>query len=160
MRLHVTCGAGMVIVKKQVTKRIYQQAQGRKGELDGGTPEVGVFFLVGTELFVEGTSLAEAGTYANCKMHEGDHIQYWDKLLLAGAVPESEYDEHPRGRVVFNFKTEQFTIYADRCILGRKALVAAIKSALRLPNAAKTAPDSHYRCPKCLGTTANSLRSR
>jgi hypothetical protein len=123
-------------------------------------PEVGIFFLVGSKLFVERTSLLEAGTYADCKIHEGDHVQYWEKLLRAGAVPESEYDEHPRGRVVFNVKTGQFVVYTDKCILGRKAIVATIKCELHLPKDTKTAPDSHYRCPKCLrakGPLAESL---
>lgn len=138
-------------------KQPRKSINGRRGRRVEGKPHVGIFFLVGGKLFVERTPLVEAGTYADCKMHEGDHVQYWDKLLRTGAVPESEYEEHPRGRAVFNFKTEQFMIYADKCILGRKALVARIKSALRLPIVAKTAPDPHYRCPRCLETTAASL---
>ena len=127
-----------------------KKTQHKKTMGGAAEPEVGIFFLFGIKLFVERTSLLEAGTYADCKIHEGDHIQYWEKLLRAGAVPESEYDEYPRGRVVSNTKTEQFMIYADKCILGRKATVATIKCELHLPKGTKTAPDSHYRCPRCL----------
>jgi hypothetical protein len=131
----------------------------KKTKSGAAKPEVGIFFLVGSELLVERTALVEAGTYADCKIHEGDHINYWEKLLRARAVPESEYDEHPRGRVVFNIRTGQFMVYADKCILGRKALVATIKSELQLPKDTKTAPDSHYRCPRCLGAKGPSAEA-
>jgi hypothetical protein len=49
-------------------------------------------------------------------------------------------------------------VYADKCVLGRKALVATIKSELHLPKDATTAPDSHYRCPRCLGSERSSGR--
>jgi hypothetical protein len=127
-----------------------KKTQHKKTKSGAAEPEVGIFFLVGGKLFVERTPLVEAGTYADCKIHEGDHIQYWEKLLRSGAVPESEYEEYPRGRVAFNIKTEQFMIYADKCILGRKSIVATIKRELHLPKGTKTVPDSHYRCPKCL----------
>jgi hypothetical protein len=129
-----------------------KKRQHKKNKRGAAEPEVGIFFLVGSKLLVERTSLAEAGTYADCMIHEGDHIHFWEKLLRAGAVPESEYDEHPRGRVVFNLKTEQFLIYADKCILSKKALVAKIKHELHLPKETKTSTDSHYRCPACLQT--------
>jgi hypothetical protein len=79
------------------------------------------------------------------------HIEYWDKLQRVGAVPESEYDEHPRGRVMFNFKTAKFILYADECILSRKGLVRRILSWMNLPlKNTETGTDWHYRCPKCL----------
>lgn len=48
---------------------------------------MGIFFLVGAKVFVERTSLVEAGTYADCNMHEGDHVQYWDKLVRDELFP-------------------------------------------------------------------------
>ncbi len=113
-------------------------------------PYVGIFFLVGGKLVFEATRFSEAGTYAHCKIHEGDHVHYWDKLLRDGAVLNSEYDEYPRGRVVFDTKIAQFTIYADRCILANKRLVAKITRELNLPMNTKIETDPHYRCPKCM----------
>ena len=36
----------------------------------------------------------------------------------------------PRGRVMYNAKTRQFTLLADRCILKKKALISQIKRAI------------------------------
>jgi len=125
-----------------------KNTQPKKGKRKAVEPAVGIFFLVGSKLFFERTPLVEAGVYANCKIHEGDHVQYWDNLLRDRVVPESEYDEHPRGRVVFNTKTGQFVVYADSCILRKAGLIAKVKRELQLPRRTKTATDSHYRCPK------------
>jgi hypothetical protein len=61
-----------------------------------------------------------------------------------------EYEEPPRGRVMYNTKTRQFTLIADRFILKRKDLVAEIKKELGLPRNTKVGGDGHYRCSDCL----------
>lgn len=43
-----------------------------------------------------------------------------------------EYEDAPRGRVVYNWKTRRFTLYADRCILKRKSVVKKIMNAMHL----------------------------
>ena len=61
-----------------------------------------------------------------------------------------EYDERPRGRVLYNTVRQQFTMMADRCILRNKRVITKIRKALNLPDNTKLLPDRHYRCPKCL----------
>ena len=70
-----------------------------------------------------------------------------------GAAPsDTEYDEVPRGRVVYDTKTRKYTLYLDRCILKNKGLVSRITSGMNLPeNNTDAATDSHYRCPACMG---------
>jgi len=51
---------------------------------------------------------------------------------------------------MYNTKTRQFTMLADRCILKRKDLVTKIKREMRLPKNSKVGGDSHYRCFDCL----------
>jgi len=68
-----------------------------------------------------------------------------------GTVPsETEYEELPRGRVMYNGKTCQFILLADRCILKRKTLVMQIKKEMGLPKNTEVGRDSHYRCFACL----------
>jgi hypothetical protein len=52
--------------------------------------------------------------------------------------------------VVFNRKTSQSVLLADKCILERKSVVAEITKALGLLKDVTLGSDSHYRCSKCL----------
>ena len=113
---------------------------------------VGIFWLAGNRLLCDTSPLSEAEEYGNCLTHPTSHIDHWRRLQQAGTVPpDIEYEEHPRGRVVLNTKTERFTIYADRCILNRQSVVSRILKAVHL-EAGETdlKTDDHYRCFKCL----------
>ena len=46
---------------------------------------------------------------------------------------ESEYEESPRVRVMYNTKMRRFMLLADRCILRNKSMVSTILSAINLP---------------------------
>ncbi len=114
-------------------------------------PRVGIFWLLKGKLLIEATPLSKAEAYGDFKVHSSDHCSVWARLQQAGTVfPEMEYEEAPRGRVMYSTKTGQFTLLADRCILGRKDVLARIKSELRLPSDTKLDTDGHYRCFACL----------
>lgn len=115
-------------------------------------PKVGIVYLVGGKLWIDATPLAEAGHLGDFAIHEHDHISYWAELVKSGSVPNSEYEEYPRGRVAFDTKTGEFTLLADRCILGKKSLVRTILKRLNLPvRGTRVDTDTHYRCYRCLG---------
>ena len=115
-------------------------------------PEVGIVYLVSDRLWIETTPLNEAGRFGDFAIHEHDHISYWAELVKRKRVPESEYEQYPRGRVAYNTKTAKFLFLADRCILSRKSVVSEILSRLHLPpKDTETGTDSHYRCHRCLG---------
>jgi len=64
--------------------------------------------------------------------------------------PEVEYDEPPRGRVVYDTIANRFHLYADHCILADKALVRNIIVRLGVPRGRlDVGPDKHYRCAEC-----------
>lgn len=80
-------------------------------------------------------ALNEAEPYGDFATH-GGHSEYWDGLRAVGAwklrrlgLPLaplwSEYEEWPRGRVVFHAPSRRFVIYLDRK-LRYAAMVAAI----------------------------------
>jgi hypothetical protein len=67
------------------------------------------------------------------------------RLGLHAAISCSEYDEHPRGRIVYDTITDMFILYADRR-LQTSAFTARIIAAFCLPVARTVVrSDSHYR---------------
>jgi hypothetical protein len=128
------------------------QKQHKKAEV---TPEaqVGIFWVVDGVPIVDGTPLDKAEECVGFKDHRRSHYEYWNELQSRRLVPAfMEYEECPRGRVIFNSSTRSFTFYADKCILNDKKMVAAIMKELQLPaKATMTDIDPHYRCARCLG---------
>jgi hypothetical protein len=112
---------------------------------------VGIFWLINTNLLIDGTPLSEAEQYGDFLTHPRGHAEVWERYQRNGTVPpETEYEEAPRGRVMYNTKTCQFTLLADRCILKKKALVTQIKKEMCLPKNTEVGGDPHYRCSNCL----------
>ena len=132
-----------------------QSAQPRLCAKSAGAPNVGIFWQYGKRLIVAGTPLAKAEAYGEHMIFSSSHLNYWAELQRAGTVSrETEYEEYPRGRVIYNTKAHKFTLMADKCIIKNKRLVTRIMSTLRLPKNTKVVTDSHYRCAKCMETKA------
>ncbi len=119
---------------------------------DLSAPRVGIIYLVGKELLIDSTHLAQAGNYGEFRIHERSHIDYWAELVKSGNVPNSEYEEFPRGRVAYHPKNNKFGLLADSCILNQEKVLGRIFSNLciSLENTV-IGTDSHYRCFRCLG---------
>jgi hypothetical protein len=115
-------------------------------------PQVGIFWLVDGKPLIDITPLREAEDYGDFKTHPRSHLEAWSLFQERGiAPPDIEYEEFPRGRVMFNTKTGWFALLADRCILGDKRIVSQIMSAMHLPiENVDEDTDSHYRCLVCL----------
>ena len=115
-------------------------------------PSVGIIYLVRGKLLIDSTPLTHADRYGDFAIHERSHISFWNELVRSGRVPDSEYEEFPRGRVAYDIKASKFTLLADRCILRRKSIVGKILSRLQIPpKSTDVSTDSHYRCFRCLG---------
>jgi hypothetical protein len=114
-------------------------------------PQLGIFWLVEGVLLIDKSGLNEAEPYGHHLNHPRSHMDVWEQYQHKGKVPlEIEYEEKPRGRVMFDTVSKCFTILADKCILGRKDLMAKIRSEFNLPKTAQLGADSHYRCYRCL----------
>jgi hypothetical protein len=112
---------------------------------------VGIFWLVHGKLLFDSTLLSEAEPYGDHRDHPRSHIDVWEQFQRLGKAPrESEYEEFPRGRVIYDSASATFTLFADRCILERKDLIAQITKELHLPHKTKFDIDPHYRCAVCL----------
>ena len=113
-------------------------------------PKLGIIFYARNKLFIDGTPLKEASDYGDFKIHDKGHDAYWEELVGAHAVPGGEFDEFPRGRVVYDTRTRRFTLYLDRCILAREDVVKKIMKRMRLPKTTAIDGDLHYRCAACM----------
>jgi hypothetical protein len=115
-------------------------------------PCVGIFWLIGNRVISEGTPLSSAEPYGDCLNHAKSHLDYWLEHQRLGDLPRNvEYEELPRGRVVYNRKTGRYSLCADQCILRRESVIKRIVTALRLPaESTDVLTDSHYRCFRCL----------
>ena len=112
---------------------------------------VGIFWVVDVKLILDASPLIEAEPYGECLGHRRSHVRYWTELQRSGVVkPELEYDEFPRGRVIFNKRSQQFLLLADGCILKDKSNLAKIEKTMHLPTDIVVDTDLHYRCPNCL----------
>jgi hypothetical protein len=117
---------------------------------------LGVFWLVDGKLLIESAPLSECEQYGDQLNYLGSHIRVWERWQEYGKVPaETEYEEYARGRAMCSPSTNTFTLLADRCILKRKELIAAIKNELHLPKQTSLGTDPHYRCFRCLHGNAH-----
>ena len=120
-----------------------------------GQSMVGIFWLIGDRLIFDTSPLGAAEPYGDCLGHRTSHINYWTAQQRLGTVPlDLEYEEPPRGRVIYNTKTQRFSLYADRCILKKKSAVNRIMRTMCLPTTqteiGTDGPFGHYKCLKCL----------
>lgn len=115
-------------------------------------PHVGIFWLFRDRLIIDSTPLSIAEPFGNALGHSTGHIDYWASLQQTGAIPaEVEYEEPPRGRVVYDQREQRYHLYADKCILARRDVVGRIMDGLHLPpNKTTEGRDEHYRCFNCL----------
>jgi len=119
-------------------------------------PRLGIFWLVDGKLLIDTAPLSECERYGDHLNYPGSHIRVWERWQQVGKAPvESEYEEFARGRVMCDTKTKAFTLLADKCILRRKDVIAAIKNELHLPKRTTLGTDPHYRCFRCLHGNAD-----
>lgn len=130
----------------QIAERNQARATAKKVEA-----KVGIFWAVNGKLILESLPLTEAEIYGEFRNHPWSHERCWDAFQWHGVVPHGvEYEEFPRGRVIFNQRLQQYYLYADPCILQKPEMVSTIMKSLRLPSDTEVRPDEHYRCESCL----------
>jgi hypothetical protein len=114
-------------------------------------PQVGIFWIVDGKPLIDSTPLSQAEPYGDHLTHARGHAEVWGQYQRVGVVPiDMEYEESPRGRVMYNTKTQRFRLLADRCILRDRSMVSTIMKVMNLPNkTTDRGTDSHYRCSAC-----------
>ncbi len=111
---------------------------------------------MGDHVVVDYSVLDKAEEYGDCLTHATGHYDRWQqwqrlggRMLLAAGYPKSilstEYDEWPRGRIVYEKPANLFVIYADRQLQGQE-FVAALKTIFGIvQEQVVTRSDLHYR---------------
>lgn len=127
-----------------------------KSMLESTAPAAGIFWALNCYLLIDRTNLAEAEAYGECLTHAAGHYERWEEWqalgpALRGAagypnlIGSTEYDEWPRGRVVYEVPMRRFVIYADRR-LQRPEIIDALKDAYGLTGyEVLIRSDAHYR---------------
>jgi hypothetical protein len=126
---------------------------------------VGIFWAVRgpkrkVHLLEHRCALTNAEPYGQMLTCAHGHYDIWEQWRKdAKSVPASiqslvmlsEYEEWPRGRVVYSTFSERFLLYADAQILQRPDLLSAIRGAFELPeDGTDVKPDDHYRSSRRL----------
>lgn len=94
------------------------------------TGSVGIFWGIpepdrSWTLLIDSTSLAQAEPYGDFLTHPRGHYEVWSQWQkrraapLAGksvyrAIADHEYEDFPRGRIVYEIRSGRFIVYADR----------------------------------------------
>ena len=117
---------------------------------------VGIFWRVAGVLLVDRSTLDEAETYGDCITHAAGHYERWEEWRALGGArlvsmgyPErivlTEYDDWPRGCIVYETLARRFVIYADRRLQAPDT-INAITVSLGLGGAEVIVKsDLHYR---------------
>jgi hypothetical protein len=107
-------------------------------------------------ILTDKTSLAEAEPYGDFLTHPRGHYDVWSEwqkldatALAKQAIPQivayHEYEDFPRGRIVYHLKACQFIIYADRR-LHRPGVINDIATLFAIaPGTFVVRSDAHYR---------------
>lgn len=121
---------------------------------------VGIFWVVlekgaAPTLLVHRCSLKEAEPYGAMRSCPHGHHDVWElwrgdtrrrPATATALIAASEYEEWPRGRIVYDADRDRFIVYADAQILQRRDLLAAIHERFGLPTSRTEAKrDNHYR---------------
>lgn len=116
-------------------------------------PMVGIFWIVHGDVISDAVPLSRARAYGAALEH-GSHWDYWEKFVPVTheqvLLKTAEYDQYPRGRVVYFPQHRRVVVYADRCLWTQKNQ-DKIRDAFSLPRTIRFTADDHYRCPDCGG---------
>lgn len=101
-------------------------------------------------------ALAEAEEYGEFLTCPHGHYDIWEgwrarcpSESVVGVLRDAEYEEWPRGRVVFNAVHDQFIVYADRQI-SRRELQRVLKHFAIPMGQAAFMKDGHYQSTRSL----------
>ncbi len=119
---------------------------------DMSEPEVGIFFIVGDELFRKSTPLSEAERSGDDTwIHPGNHRDFWEEIRQENSLlSDVPYDFYPRGRVLFRANDGRFWVYVDRSTHKDRGMIVNILSEFHLPkDKTKIRCDPQYKCDVC-----------
>jgi hypothetical protein len=122
---------------------------------------VGILWLVTHRpdehnLIISRTPLSRAETYGECLTDPRGHAELWaawiqaDRQLLARlrlptTVALTEYDDHPRGRVVHHLPTQEFWVFLDPRLRCSDIIHQVVRTFGIQDSTTRIRSDDHYR---------------
>jgi hypothetical protein len=105
---------------------------------------------------MDATSLAEAEPYGDFLTHPSGHYEVWSRWQERRAAPSAvqsifqeiagrEYEDFPRGRIVYQIKTDRFILYADRRLQQEHTIANIAEKFGLAPGTFVVRSDAHYR---------------
>ena len=92
------CGSPRFCVECYLQERAQRMQRWR----EVGTPEVGIFYVIAGELWIESAPLPEARQLREVIIHSGNHRSYWHNLRrIIHPLQGLPHTCYPRGRVIY-----------------------------------------------------------
>ena len=124
------CGSPGFCVECAVQERAQRIQRWR----EAGTPEVGIFYVIAGELWLNSTPIPEARQLREVIIPFGTHRSYWTNLRrLIRPLEGVPHDCYPRGRVVLVKATGRYHVYLGPEILTHEPLIRHVMDAMSLP---------------------------
>jgi hypothetical protein len=134
------------------------------GAFEAEAPSVGIFWAVETgpgeaRLLTAGCSLESAEPYGDFLTFPDGHYEVWARWRIAKesapvlrvVATTFEYEDWPRGRIVFERSKGHFIIYADRKLM-RPETIAQIQKRFSISTEQMTVQtDFHYQSNRAPG---------
>lgn len=111
--------------------------------------KIGIFWYYDQKLMVKASALTEVKPVAGYADYEVTHHEVWDSLRFSNPeLFDDEYDEVPRGRVIFNANQNLFYVYSSAKLISDRIFQGKVLEQFILPRA-KTIfkADEHYEPP-------------
>ncbi|MEO2069603.1 MAG: hypothetical protein ABGX27_08880 [Desulfurobacteriaceae bacterium] len=108
-------------------------------------PHIGVFWIVNNKVDGFKEPVENGEDYGDTVQPSCDHFTYWDEFILR--YPQLrllEYDEIPRGRVVYNKRKKRFVILSSKKVLNNKNLIESVCQFYNLKEDVELRWDEHY----------------
>ena len=133
---------------------------------DAAPPQVGIFWMIVTaagepRLLTANCALDDAEPYGDFLTFGPGHYEKWEEWRAAPhlhpavrtVVRAHEYEDWPRGRVVFDRSRARFILYADRKLIAPET-ISRIRSHFHLPPERTTVEsDFHYQSAETPGAS-------
>lgn len=108
---------------------------------------VGIYFVVNKKLLYEFIDIEGAEKFGDFKVYSGSYYNVWTKKYER--IYKKSFDYFPRGRVVYNFISDEFILYADKCIIDEIINNIKLIFGLTETDVVIRETDSHYVCHEC-----------
>jgi hypothetical protein len=130
--LRNACGSPRFCVECSLQERAHRIERWR----EAGTPEVGIFYVIAGELWLESTPLPEARQLREVIIHVRKHRSYWRMFRQASpAFHGFPHTCYPRGRVVYVKATARYHLEVGPELVTDADMVRQVMEAMHLPAA-------------------------